>query len=233
MNTPNYALYYPAIEFQDYSCLWGAALIWDRIYRIVPEGYEPDEPDNVRALTEAGEIGIPIRPDAYAKEIAEEFMEKIESKEWDAAALAFDIPEAYARIHQDKVDVELRNLIIAKGKAAAYKEWLYVPTQFEALYMTFLAERMSRKNDLQLLSDAPAAWTGSTYFKYDGEIEDYPRENLTQQLATLVVRDFIPENILEIRSDEILRFRERYREERQRFVGAIGAAAEALSELDD
>ena len=36
----NYALYYPTIEFQNYSWLWSASLLWDRIYRIVPESYE-------------------------------------------------------------------------------------------------------------------------------------------------------------------------------------------------
>src|SRR6266576_3973995 len=41
VNKMNYALYYPTIEFQDYAWLWSASLLWDRIYRIVPKGYEP------------------------------------------------------------------------------------------------------------------------------------------------------------------------------------------------
>ena len=229
----NYALYYPTIEFQNYSWLWSASLLWDRIYRIVPESYEPDDPENVQILTETGEIGIPIHPDAYTKDIAEEFLSKIESGEWQAAALEFDIPEAYARLHQDKVDVELRNMIIGKGQAAAHDGWLYVPTEFEALYMTYLSEKISRKNNLQLLSDSAAAWTGSTFFKYDGEIEDYPLDERTQQLATLVIRDFIPQNILEIRPHELIKFREKYRDERQRFLSAIRNAAKVISDCDN
>src|SRR5271157_1786050 len=120
---PNYVLYYPTIEFQNYPWLWSASLVWDRIYRIVPEGYQPDEPENIKALTETGEIGIPIHPDSYAKETAKEFLDKVQLGEWSAAALEFEISEAYARVHQDKVDVELRNMIIAKGCAAAHDEW--------------------------------------------------------------------------------------------------------------
>ena len=233
MNTPNYALYYPTIEFLNFSWLWSASLLWDRIYRIVPETYEPDDPENVRILTETGEIGIPIRPDSYAKNVAEEFLDKIDSGDWQAAALEFEVPEAYARLHQDKVDVELRNMIIAKGRASAQDEWIYVPTEFEALYMAYLAQTVSEKNNLQLLSDSSAAWTGATFFKYDGQIEDFPNEELTQQLATLVIRDFIPQNILEIRPQEIIKFREKYRDERQRFIGAIRTAAKAISECED
>ncbi len=233
MTTPNYVLYYPTIEFQNYAWLWSASLLWDRIYRIVPEGYIPEEPENVRVLTETGEIGISIHPDTYAKEIAEEFLDKIESGEWSAAALEFEMPEAYARLHQDKVDVELRNIIIAKGCGAAHNEWLYVPVEFEALYMTYLAEQVSRQNNLQLISDSAAAWTGATFFKYNGEIVEFPYEDQTQQLAILVVRDFIPQNILDIHPESIVKFREKYRDERQRFILAIRNAAKAFSECED
>lgn len=233
MNMPNYVLYYPTIEFQNYAWLWSAALLWDRIYRIVPEGYEPDEPENIRVLTEAGEIGIPIRPDSYAEETAHKFLDKVEFGEWSAAALEFEIPEAYARLHQDKVDVVLRNMIIAKGRAEAQGEWLHVPIEFESLYMTYLADQVAQRNNLQLISDSAAAWTGATFFKYNGEIEDFPFEDQTQHLATLVVRDFIPQNILDIHPESILKFREKYRDERQRFLNAIRDAAMAFSECKD
>ena len=38
----NSILYYPTIEFrhEDYQWLWNAALFADKIYRIVPPGYE-------------------------------------------------------------------------------------------------------------------------------------------------------------------------------------------------
>lgn len=230
---PNYSLYYPTIEFQDYRWLWSASLLWDRIYRIIPEGYEPDEPENIRLLSETGEIGIPIRPDAYTKETAKDFLDKVDSGQWSAAALEFEIPEAYSQLHQDKVDIELRNMIIAKGKADAHGEWLNVPIEFETLYMTYLANQVAQRNNLQLLSDSAAAWTGATFFKHDGEIEPFPYEDRTQQLATLVVRDFIPGNIMDFHPEAILKFRAKYGDERQRFLNSIRNAAKVFSECED
>jgi hypothetical protein len=229
----NNALYYPSIEFQDYGWLWSAALLWDRIYRIVPEDYEPEEPENVRALVEGGEIGIPLRPGPYAKDAAEEFLKNVGPGGWDAAALVFDTDQAYAKLHQDKVDVQLREMLIAKGKASAHDEWLHVPTEFEALYMTFLAEKISQRNDLQLLSDFEAAWSASTYFKYNGQVAEYPREDTADQLAVLVIRDFLPQNILQLTPRSIIKFREKYRDERQRFVSVIQGAARNLSACED
>lgn len=60
----NSILYYPTIEFrhEDYQWLWNAALFADKIYRIVPPGYELNEPRNIRELCSTGEIGIPLSP---------------------------------------------------------------------------------------------------------------------------------------------------------------------------
>jgi hypothetical protein len=229
----NGVLYYPTIEFVDYNWLWQASLIWDRIYRIVPDGYEPNDPANVRALVDSGEIGTPIRPGAYAADVAKEFMTKYESGEWDAAALIDDLPDDYEQLHTDKVDVVLRNMIIAKGSAIAHDEWLQVPTSFAAHYMMYLSNRIADRNNLQVVSDSVPAWTGATYFHYDGGVEDMPNREFTQQLAALVVRKFLPDNILSISVDDLLRFRENYRSERQRFCLAIQRSAKILSECED
>ena len=155
------------------------------------------------------------------------------SGEWDAAALVGELSDDYKRLHTDKVDVVLRDMIIAKGSAKARGEWLHVPTSFAAHYMTYLANCIAVRNNIQMLSDSAPAWTGATYFRFDGEIEDYPREDLSQQLVTLVVRDFLPDNVLSITPGEILHFREKYRSERQRFLTSMQKFAKLLSDCDD
>lgn len=66
----NSILYYPTIEFrhEDYQWLWNAALFADKIYRIVPPGYELNEPRNIRELCSTGEIGIPLSPVPYGQQ---------------------------------------------------------------------------------------------------------------------------------------------------------------------
>jgi len=233
MNNQYYALYYPTIEFRDSAWLYSAALLWDRIYRIVPSSYVPNDPEDIKTLIDTGEIGIPIHPDTYAKSIAEEFVNKLQSGKWDAAALTCEIPEDYARLHSDKVDIKLRELIIAKGRAKTEDEWLHVPAEFEAHYMTYLANAIAERNNLSILTDSTPAWTGATYFKYDGEVEDFPREELTHVLAAVVIRDFIPNNINAISPKKLIKFRDKYRDERKRFMSAMQSAAARISSCDD
>ncbi|PIU47073.1 MAG: hypothetical protein COS94_08460, partial [Candidatus Hydrogenedentes bacterium CG07_land_8_20_14_0_80_42_17] len=102
---PQSALYYPSIEFTDPRWLWASALVWDRIYRIVPKDYTPDDSDNVKRLAETGEIGIAINPEEYAKPVADEFIKKLPSGKWEAAALERNMDDDYARLHRGKVDV--------------------------------------------------------------------------------------------------------------------------------
>lgn len=229
----NYALYYPTIEFTNYQWLWSAALMWDRIYRIVPAGYQTQDPPNVLALMESGEIGIPIHPDDYASGVAKDFVDRLESGEWNAAALTGKLSDEYRCLHTDKVDVLLREMIIAKGAGTKQGEWLHVPTDFAAHYMMFLANTIAEKNNLQMLSDSAPAWTGATYFKFDGGIEDYPRDEYSQQLVTLVIKDFLPSNILSIRPADILSFRKKYRAERQRLLASMQRWAKCISDCKD
>ncbi len=234
MNNHHYGLYYPTIEFQNSDWLYSAALLWDRIYRIVPSSYTPNDSEWVKALVDTGEIGIPIHPDTYAKDIATEFITKLKTEHWDAAALTYAIPEHYMKLHSDKVDVQLRELMIAEGKVQNNDDhWLSVPVEFGAHYMTYLANVIAEKNNLSILTDSSPAWTAATYFKYEGEVEVFPMEDHTQALAVIVIRDFIPENINNIHPADIIRFRDKYRDERELFMSSMQSAANRISNCED
>ena len=227
------ALYYPSIEFVDPQWLWASSLLWDRIYRIVPKDYVPEDSDNVKRLAETGEIGAAIHPDEYTKAVSKKFIEKLHTRHWNAAALSHNMDKDYARLHHDKVDVQLRDLIVAKGRGASHQNWLYVPNDFAALYMTYLARHISQKANLNLVTDAAAAWTAATYFSFDGRVEDWPREEFPHVLAAMLIRDFIPTNVLNVEPKALLLFREKRREERHRFMNAVRNAAARLANCHD
>lgn len=121
-------------------------------------------------------------------------------------------------------------MLIAKGTARSAGDWMYVQTDFEAHYMTYLAKHIAEENGLSLGSDCSAAWTAATYFQHDGEVDSCPFEECPAHLATIVVRDFIPENICAISPDDLLEFRSKRRHERRNFVRAIRVAAKRLSQ---
>ena len=49
---PNSILYYPHIEFQNEAWVKSSLLLWDHVYRIVPEGYSPNDSDEIKALVD-------------------------------------------------------------------------------------------------------------------------------------------------------------------------------------
>lgn len=229
----NSALYYPQIEFGDYRWLWSAALVWDKIYRIEPEDFTPEHPENVRVLCDGGDIGVPIRPKDYAKTVAEEFMTQINTGKWQAAALEKNQVKEYARIHHDKIDVQIRQMLISSGRAASHDQWLYVPEDFEKLYMTYLATKIAQQNNLQTVSDTSGAWAGLTYFNHgqmDTENDDH---HLPFTLASLIIGNYVPSNITDITPHALLDFRTKYADERRNFVRAMKSAASQLANCHD
>ena len=62
----NATLYYPTIEFANKEWLWNACLLWDKVYRIVPEGYIPNDRDEIRTLIEDKSVIANIAPEKYA-----------------------------------------------------------------------------------------------------------------------------------------------------------------------
>jgi len=229
----NSALYYPQIEFNDYRWLWSAALLWDKIYRIEPDGFTPEHPDNIRTLCDGGEIGIPIRPNEYGKQVAEEFKTYVNTGKWQAAALEKNRVKEYARIHHDKIDVQVRQMLISSGRAASHDQWLYVPADFEKLYMTYLATKIAKQNNLQAVSDTSGAWSGLTFFNNGQMDTENDAHGLPFTLASMIIGNYVPANILDITPDALLGFRQKYADERRNFIQAIKSAAVQLANCHD
>lgn len=228
------ALYYPTIEFNNPQWLWTAALLWDRIYRIVPNGYTPKDSRNILELMEDGTIGGAIDPNEYSSDVADKFVVKYNGNDWNAPALGnYELMSSkYINLHRDKADVKVRNLITARGEKN--NEWIKVPEHIAGLYMLYLANYISSETGLALITDSSASWCGSNYFSYDGKIDDFEVYNDTSdKLASLVIQDFIPKNILDISPKELLRFRNRRKDERHRFLDCMDSLASDISNCKD
>ena len=81
----NATLYYPTIEFANKEWLWNACLLWDKVYRIVPEGYIPNDRDEIRTLIEDKSVIANIAPEKYATEIFEDFIKVMDKSKWACA----------------------------------------------------------------------------------------------------------------------------------------------------
>lgn len=228
----NYALYFPTIEFNNPRWLRSAALIWDRIYRIVPEGYNPNESRIIKELTLDGTIGEYIRPEKYSDKFCDMFIEKCASGFFGAASVEHytKMNSQYIKLHKSKADVKLRNMILAKDMRNS--QWLNVPEHIASLYMLYLANYIADECNISLITDKVEAWCGANYFSHDGNLWDAP-VNSNEEIVALMIQDFIPSNIMDASSNELLKFREKRSDERHRFVSLINELAKSISQCKD
>lgn len=237
----NSILYYPTIEFQqsDYQWLWGASLLWDKIYRIVPPGYNLSEPENIRILCETNEIGKPLSPEKYVEDVGKEFSVFMDEYGRNAAALEGVRNDQYhqsVRIHHTKIDQNLKEQLLYNSKIfESDDEWIQFDPEITNFYMTYLANHMAKENNLSLYTHSRELWATSTYFLSEGSLQadclihDDCIEQSSKALISMMVTDIFPENVLLIRPDEILHFREKRKDERAQFITALNDFREKLS----
>jgi len=229
----NYTLYYPTIEFRNKAWLWNACLLWDKIYRIVPQDYKPDDLFEVQQIIGNSDIISNLNPSTYANEISLDFIEGLKSNRWPSAALSYTTPDSnYVRLHEGKADIQLKKLLISSQKD---EEGFYnVSQEFASAYMMYLANYMAKKNNLYLSTESDFSWICSNFFEYEGKLDDDVNrgEDLTP-LATLTFSDFIPYGLENIPVVDLLRFREKSRDERKHFFLQMKYLSEKIITVND
>ena len=111
---PDSILYYPHIEFQNEAWVKSCLLLWNHVYRIVPEGYTPNDSDEIKALVDADLVRNIKLDDKDREDTFDEFLklcDKIENRM--PAGL---IPSDEDRIHPGKIDNRLYPYLDLIGK---------------------------------------------------------------------------------------------------------------------
>lgn len=232
------ALYYPHIALQNPSWIKAMALLYDNIYRIVPDNVIPEDSSELQALLEDGAVGKMIDPVPYSNAAADEFMAKLDG--WGAAALEGDREgeEAVTRIHEDKTDQRVKALFREAGFKST-NNWVHVPTEIASHYMLYLASHISKKNTLALITGDWGAWTGTSYFNVNGRLDESITPELDSEylddpfgIFSLIVSGITPINISDVPAEDILRFRLARADEITNFRKCIGDLHDVLHCVD-
>jgi hypothetical protein len=146
-------------------------LYYDRVYRIVPDNVRPDDNEELQPLLEEGSVGSMIDPALYSVSASNEFLSKL--GEWDAAALDGDPDgeQELSSLHVEKTDERVRQLFEEAGYKS-HNDWMSIPTELASNYMLYLATIIAKKNNLSLITSDWGAWTGTSYFNLDGQIDE-------------------------------------------------------------
>lgn len=217
------------------------ALFYDSIYRIVPDDVIPDDAEELNPLLEEGTIGRMINPAHYSKKASDEFLSKI--KDWNAAALTINPKDErqISRIHTDKTDKRVRELFKEAGFESK-NNWMYVPTAIASNFMLYMASDIAQRNQLSLITADWGAWTGTSYFGINGQVDDFisnigrdiPSDENSEAfgLFGLLINELVPINISEIPSEKILEFRNKRKAEIAQFRNCMNELRAELSKLD-
>jgi hypothetical protein len=134
----SHALHYPTIEFQDVEALKRSLLVWDRVFRIVPTGYQPEDPDEVRTAVTAGAV-VDLFIDNDEKTLtAHRFLDFYVKQRDQGNRLAWPAgfsTETFTRINPDKIDAKLLPIFEQLSRRLTYDGFLEVPHELAGGYL--------------------------------------------------------------------------------------------------
>jgi len=169
-------LYYPYFHVQDVNWLKAALLYWDEISCIVPQGYDPGNPEELRP---AEEFILTVDPKPYTDRAEATFRQHVlplaeqrDHPEAQAmlAAVAETLGERHVWIHANKMTGELRQELEQRGILREDADQrMFLSDGFDALYMICLAKEISQATRRPPLTDAKEYAECQAILQFDGE----------------------------------------------------------------
>ncbi|HEC75935.1 MAG TPA: hypothetical protein ENI33_01595 [Thermoplasmatales archaeon] len=213
------ALIYPNINLTNSKIVKESLLLYDNLYRIVPEDVIPQDNPDIEDFNREYGLIKEISPTPYTRDVYEKFSENLDRWTQNAYGISH-LPES--RLHKTKVYDELMKIIIREKILEFDGEWLRGNESFIGSYMLYLATEISTRNSLNLVTDEPSVWVCQEYMNYDGRLLNVETadDNVfnTHSMLGVYLYEYIPSNIDNITFDNIIEFRDKYRVERENFL---------------
>jgi Family of unknown function (DUF6236) len=258
-DAPKVGLYFPYIHFRDEDWLKTSVLYWDRVARIVPIGYPPDDSQTVRQLQDDFRFVVNLAPDpGVLDEVGTAFINLLGLRgdelrrhyalqsESGGARTVEGWPvhtEILAPKLQPELDAALREtgLSIDRPDRSGLGS-VYLHPRMTSVYMGALAQRMAEVQRCQLLSDEPRnhiAASGLSVERLGQALLDLTplplgREEVESEMAIVALRMALPDSLRDVPLERLIEFRRRHREELnafQRFVAGLSSPDGPLGNL--
>lgn len=208
-------------------------LLWDHVYRIVPEGYRPNDSDEIRALVDADLVrNITLNDDDKGMAV-DEFLALCDRLEHQLPAGL--IPSDEDRIHPNKIDKRLYPYLDLIAKYFFDKDgWLHLSKELARGYMFKLSQVAARTRHLNRGTDDFDAWSISPYFCENANFGDFLRnEDASGFFCSVTLEDVIPENIGDVSSRDIISFVNKRRDERKLLRERFDDFTSSLAKISD
>lgn len=223
-------LYYPSMDFIDCDWVKRSLMYWDYVYRIVPDGYHPDDGDDIRTLVDAGLIRN-IAPTQHDVELSYLAYVKMASKgRMLPSGLTSDDIEF---VHEGKVYERLVDLFKKFSKDVLRQdEWIQLPLPLARSYMFTLAMAIAKRKGFVRGTDNTDVWSVSPFFTEKGNFPDLLSMESKGIYAAMTIRDILPANIGDMPSETIISFSYARKAEKQEFRARVTAMLDRLPSLD-
>ena len=212
---PDSILYYPHIEFQNEAWVKSSLLLWDHVYRIVPDGYSPNDSDEIKALVDEDLVRDIKLNDKDREDTFDEFLklcDKIEDRM--PAGL---IPSDEDRIHPGKIDKRLYPFLDLIGEHFIDEDnWLHLSKELARGYMFKLSQVVARIRNLNRGTDDLDAWSINPYFCENANFGDFLQDPTAKGFfCSVTLEDVVPQNIGEVSAHELITFVNKRKDERK------------------
>lgn len=208
-------LYYPHIEFPNEKWVKSSLLLWNHVYRMVPEGYVPNDSDEIKALIDADLIRNVTLDDVDKEDTFNEFLHLCDKlKNHLPAGL---VPSDEDRILPGKIDTRLYPYLDLIGDYFIDEEnCLHLSKELARGYMFKLSQVVARHRNLNRGTDDLDTWSISPYFCENANFGEFLQDPEAKGFfCSVALEDVIPENIGEVSARDIISFVNNRKDERR------------------
>jgi hypothetical protein len=214
--------YFPYIRFRNTSWVKAAALLYDELWRVIPDGYDFFDDPDIRNLRESCDFLRVHHPTQLeTAEIGARFIEAYRSGAIDKARIRVG---KSSEVHIQKLSYAVQEFLRNEGLAlpGSRDEWFAMPANAAAAYMAFLSNEYARSVSGTIASDE-AAMLGAVSL-----IQAAPNAittNTQDRILAATFRTLGLRNAAEVEMGRIVDFRKRYSSERKRLLDEISRLA--------
>jgi hypothetical protein len=230
--TSGSVLYYPTIEFQSDAWLKAAICTWEKVYRIVPPSYTPNDSNEVKEAIDAGLVESIKLEKGDLSSAAADFQIFIDNAgEFPAALQGHD--NINVRLHPEKIDAALLPLLESLADKLDTDGFLSVSEEVADAYMLYLATNISNRRKIGKATDNEHIFSVDSFFKFEGNFTNYIwDESQSEVAASLVLPYILPAGIETDSMKRILDFRKQHQEARASYRETVLTMAKTLTEIE-
>jgi hypothetical protein len=224
-------LYYPSIEFQSDSWVKSNLILWDRIYRIVPKDYTPNDSDNIKELIDNDLVRNITLNDSDVKITGDEFIGIYKNLPFVPAGL-----ETYDddRIHPDKIDKRLYPFLESISENFLKDGWLHLPSELARGYMFYLSKTVAARRNLVRGTDDPDCWSIAPFFTENVNFDEFAYANGAEgYYCSLYLEDLLPSNVGSLETSNLIKFVKNRADEKKSFREKLDLLNKKIELIED